>query len=130
MVTGGGGYNENFTFKVKANFGCTPLTTGGGRLNFEEILSPSQTKNQRFYHFWGQYQVYEYIIWDLTYENFLYFKTKRFLMISQIFSKIISFLCFYSSSIIISLLYLSKTQKWDYFWKYLRYHQKSFCFGI
>ena len=57
--------------------------------NFKEILSPSETKNQRFCYLWGQYEVYEDIISDLTYKNFLYSETKRFLMISQIFSKII-----------------------------------------
>ena len=78
-------------------------------LNFKEILSPSETKNQRLCHFWCQYEVYEDIISDLTYKNFLHSETKRFLMISQIFSKIISFLCFYSAFIRIFLLYLSKT---------------------
>jgi hypothetical protein len=65
--------------------------------NFKEILSPSETKNQCLCHFGGQYEVYEDIISDLTYKNFLYSETKRFLMISQIFSQIISFLCFYSA---------------------------------
>ena len=63
-------------------------------INFKEILSPSKTKNQRFCHLWGQYEVYEDIISDLTYKNFLYSETKRFFMISQIFSKIISFCVF------------------------------------
>ena len=66
-----------------------PRAFGINVINFKEILSPSETKNQRFCHFWGPYGVYEDIISDLTYKNFLYSKTKRFLMISQIFSKII-----------------------------------------
>ena len=41
-------------------------------VNFKEILSPSDTKNQRFCHFWGYYEVYEDIISDLRYKNFLY----------------------------------------------------------
>ena len=41
---GGGGYNKNFTFKVKANFGCTPppvITGGGGgwHLNYPKTVS-------------------------------------------------------------------------------------------
>ena len=73
--------------------------------NFKEILSPSETKTQHFCHFWDQFEVYEDIISDLTYKNFLYSETKRFLMISQIFSKIISFLCFYITFIRIFLLF-------------------------
>ena len=59
------------------------------QINFKEILSPSETKNQRFCHFWVQYELYEDIISDLTYKNFLYSERKRVLMISQIFAKII-----------------------------------------
>ena len=69
--------------------------TRGYYINFKEILSPSKTKNQRFCYFWGQYEIFQDIISDLTYKNFLYSETKRFLIISQIFSKIISFLWFW-----------------------------------
>ena len=123
-------YTGTIQLFIKSFLTNIKMTFESKGFNFKEILSPSKTKNQRFCHFWGQYEVYEDIISDLTYKNFLCSKTKQFLMKSQIYSKIISFLCFCSSSISISLLYPSKTQKWDYFWEYLRYHQKSFCFGI
>ena len=64
----------------------------------------------------------------MTYKIFLYSETKRFLMISQIFSKIILFLCFYSSSISISLLYSSKNTKMRLFLKIFQILSKIVLF--
>ena len=67
-------------------------------------------KSFHFLFFFQKINVFvisEYIIWDLTYKNFWHFETKRFLMISQIFSKIISFFVFFCSSFIKHLLIVS-----------------------